>query len=569
MTSPFWMNRTGRELDTTPLPDRASVGRIVACLNVWNDLSALQQSVPLWKSYVDHVIAVDGSYDTIGESLSTDGTREYLHESLESVEIINRAGVSQCEKRNTYLRGQDGDFLFIIDADEHLSNGPALCALPSCDVGWVRIRSPLYTREYGQPRILRWRPNLQYAGRHHWIYDGERLLCTHQYGGPGYIHRPVDVMLSNERNLGRDRARARIKHSHIRSQIQTEAPLAATPRTAMSDSKVGARECLHILNYAYRDDGIAPSRFHTAINRTTPHTSAFFKSRPGPFGVGTQYDARTDAHKLTIATNTADVVHIHTVVSLAVPIKRQVPVVHHHHGSLLRSNAANYMTTARRTGALVLVSNLELLSWTGDYPAFFLPNVVPVGRYLELAQGRMPSNTFRIAHSPTFHERKGTKTFLDVCARLVLQGIPVEPVLIENTSHADTLAIKATCHAAFDSFWLGMQCSGLEAAAMHLPVIAGDPTVRDRYLESFGIVPYTFANDAESLEDAIRRLVDDPDFREQEADRVFEYVTANHDESAVALTYLDYLDMAFDWRASKRQNGALRFQSQIRKEVTV
>ncbi len=46
------------------------------------------------------------------------------------------------------------------------------------------------------------------------------------------------------------------------------------------------------------------------------------------------------------------------------------------------------------------------------------------------------------------------------------QGIDIEPVLIENMEHGAALRLKASCDAVFDSFWLGMQGSGLEGAAM-------------------------------------------------------------------------------------------------------
>lgn len=569
LPSSLWSSLAGRELDVTPIADRASPARVVACLNVWNDQPALIHSVPKWRAFVDHVIVVDGSYGTIGSQSSTDGTLEYLKDTFPSIEILGMAGSSQCEKRTAYLeRGQDGDYLFVIDADEHVLNPQALRNLPNCDIGWVRMRSALYAREYGQPRIFKWRPGLHYAGRHHWMYERDRLFCTHQYGGPCFVHRPTELTLSNERSIGRNATRQSLKRQHLTAQSAEEAPMSSTPRSIMSDSSLGAREALWILNYAYRDDGIAPSRFHSAINRTTPHSSVMFKMRPGPFGVPTQYDARKDGAKLATAIGQADVAHFHGVVSMARQITRPMPHVFHHHGSLLRANAQRYTEEAKRKGALVLVSNLELLSHTGDYPAFFLPNVVPVARYRALAQENASlydsSKMFRIGHSPTHAHRKGTKEFLAACTNLSDRGFNIEPVLMEHQSHADTLFVKTTCHAFFDSFWLGMQCSGLEAAAMGMPVIAGDHTVAARYRQNFGVVPYTFANNQEELEFKISQLIEDESFRLQEADRVNEYVCANHDESAVALTYLDYLDMAFQWRTKKRKNGALNLQSSLR-----
>jgi hypothetical protein len=231
---------------------------------------------------------------------------------------------------------------------------------------------------------------------------------------------------------------------------------------------------------------------------------------------------------------------------------RHVPTVFHHHGSMLRANALDYNRDAKARNVLVLVSNLELLSWTDDLPAKFLPNTVPVARYQQLArETRVPftgASAFRVAHSPSQPHRKGTDQFLAACDRLAKRGVPIQPVMIHGMTHRNALELKATCHAAFDSFWLGIQCSGVEAAAMGMPVIAGDRTVADRYLQHFGQIPYTFADNGEELEQVLFTMVNDAWFRVQEQQRVFQYVVENHDESAVALTYLDYLDAAFNWR---------------------
>lgn len=561
----LWNTHKGRELDATPLFDRALPHRIVGCLNVWNDRDVLRLTVSSWKDVVDHVIVVDGSYDTTGRSeLSTDGTREYLAAVFPSIEFVNRPGVSQCAKRTAYLEhGRVNDYLFVIDADERLIHNRAFDSLPSLEIGWLRIQSTLYAREYGQPRVFKWRPGLRYEGRHHWMYCNDRLFCTHQYGGTGFVHRPLDAVLMNDRSLGRSRERLQVKGVNLRVQHAVEAKLSAAPHTVMSDSAVQAREALHIVNYVFRDDGLAPSRFHTAINRTTPHSSTFFKLRSGPFNAPSQHLA-SNQQSLSVALLSADVVHVHSLTTLAYPPQRRIPLVLHHHGSRLRENAEAFLKEAKLRRAIVLVANLELLSWTGDYPAEFLPNAMPVGRYLSLANHHRTlfdgSRPFRIAHSPTHRQRKGTERFLDVCERLQHRGYPLEVVLIEGVTHERSLEMKASCHAMFDSFWLGIQCSGLEAASMHLPVIAGDHTVATRYKEHFGYVPYTFADTEDELEAAIARLIDDPQFYQDEVTRVFNYVVAHHDESAVALTYLDQLDRAFQWRTTPRKRAGVKVE---------
>ncbi len=559
----IWNLADGRELDATPLPEVMRPTRLVACLNVWNDVAALRRTIDSWRRYVTHIIAVDGAYEHSGHALSTDGTRDFLAR-FPNVTLIDAAGLSQCEKRTRYLRaGQPGDVLFIIDADESVTRPETLAALPSCDVGWVRINSSMYQRQYGQPRLITWRPGLTYRGRHHWIYDAEdRLLCTHQYGGTGYSHRPVDLILDNQRALGRSPERLATKNAHHVREVSREIPLISMPAARMSDMSVATRESLQILMHAYRDDGMAPSRLHTAINRTTPHSSIFFKVRPGPFNVPDQYLTGMHAHQLRMATASADIIHYHGAMSAAVGARPDARVVFHHHGTLFRNNAAEYMAQAKARGALVLLSNLELFSHVGDGRAHFLPNTVPIARYSNLrATSQVPfdgSSPFRIGHSPSKPERKGTDVFLKVCGILKERGLAVEPIVLHNLSHREVLRQKATCHAFFDSFWLGMQCSGIEAAAMGLPVIAGDRTVADRYVAQFGEIPYTYAESEDGLLYALEQMIVSPEWRAIEAARVFRYVRDHHDESAVALRYLDLLDAEFGWRSGNVGNVRTR-----------
>lgn len=549
-----WPAMAGRELGSEQLDHTPAGYRVVACLNVWNDRAALEQTLPTWIDHVDHVIAIDGAYGPF-ESLSDDGTAEFL-KSFPKVAFWHGTRMSQVEKRSQFfeLTGE-GDLLLVVDADEML-HGPlnALRSESRLDVGWVRVSGPLYQRPYGQPRVFRWQPNLHYRGRHHWIYTGDRLLATHQYGGIGFEHRLVSLSIENRRGLGHAIDRADAKQQHASRQLAAEAKLIAAPHTAMSDAKLGRRESLRIVMAAMRDDGLAPSRLHTALNRTTPHSSLLFKAEPGPFGVPEGYSTK-DRALFEKALVDADIVHCHVsfLNTTAVTTKRQAVVIHHH-GTHFRRHVGQLTAEANNRGALVLVSNLELLTYAPD--AEFLPNTVPVARYRRLVNDirrwrvNDATDSFRVAHSPSRREKKGTAEFLRACERLKARGYPITPVLIEQQPHSVSLAVKAACDAAFDSFWLGMQCSGIESAAMGLPVIAGDAQVAERHCQRYGYVPYTFANTEEELEHQLAKLMDDSEYRAAEATRVADHVLEHHDESAVALRYLDLLDQSFGWRTA-------------------
>lgn len=549
---PIWLRADGRDLHSVPLPP-GRWNRVVACLNVWNDFNALRATIGSWYDHVDAVIAVDGAYPTTGAArcASTDGTREFLRDQSKVTLIEARDGgwwSGQNDKRSAYFAQlEDGDLAFVIDADEFVTGAEQLRRIPAIDVGWVQVGSALYARPYSQPRLFGARLGLRYRGRHHWIFAGDELVTTHQYGGRGLVHAAIPMTLRNARGLGHSRDRRQAKRTHSLAQTVVEKDLTSGVAGARSDQTDAARESLRIVTVTGYDAGLAVSRLHSAINLTTPHTSLLFRDRDeGPYGALTQF-TREEVHSLSEAVAGADVLHCHLRLGLVrhdqlASAKR---LVLHHHGSMYRANPGFHQALAEKYRALTLVATLELLQYGR---AEWLPNPMPVARYRRLREELYrPGPVFRVAHSPSKREFKGTDVFLEACEILRAKGVAIEPVLIEGRPHGEGLAMKAQCDAAFDSFWLGIQCSGLEAAAMGMPVIAGDAHVAVEYERIVGHVPYTFA-DERSLVDVLAALVQDQDYRRAEAARVTRYCLEWHDEPAVALRYLDVLDDHFGWR---------------------
>jgi hypothetical protein len=214
-----------------------------------------------------------------------------------------------------------------------------------------------------------------------------------------------------------------------------------------------------------------------------------------------------------------------------------------YHGSVLPGDERRVFVdheTDSRMGAIQFGAR----PYHGRYGvANYLPIPVPVRDYRQLADGYTRREAFRIAHSPTRREIKGTQVFLDACQWLRdTEGLKIEPVLIENLPHGEALTLKASCDATFDSFWLGMQGSGIEAAAMVQPVIAGDPEAAAEAADlNGGRTPWTFANERYALIDVIRRLATDATFYKAEAERVHYYVQRVHDYPVVGARYRDIL----------------------------
>ena len=567
---PEWpWDGAGRELRAV-LPPRRKRPRVVACLNLWNDAPALRDCAPTWLPLVDKVVAVDGVYrETVNATApgSTDGSVELLRRLLPrgvALEIVRPpAGCwpDQLAKRNAYLaRLEPGDLAFVVDADEAVAAEGDLRDFDG-DVGWVRMRVPsTYKRSYNQPRLFRFRPGLEYRGRHHWLWLGDDLVASHQYGGQGFEHRLAPLVMTN---VPDNRPPGRLFQRAAQRAVQSVRESAARALSE-GDGLYHAREALRILQLGTIDPGLVAYRLHTALNVCTPHSSVLgIKSDDNPFEGPRQFGLVEDRLALELAFRDADVVHVHADWFahdvLGIP-DGGVKVIHHHGTMFRRDPAAANRRDAERGASLRLVSNLELTQYAEDVR--FLPNVVPAAAYRRLAEALRPApdgrrrrrrdgpppRPFRVSHSPSKRELKGTDAFLAAVGRLRARGVAIEAVLIERMPHGQALEVKAACDATFDSFWLGMQCSGIEAAAMGQPVLAGDEYVTSRALQEYGYVPWTYAGDGKGLEEALERLATDPAFRADEAARVQGHVFRHHSEPAVALRYLELLDRAVGWR---------------------
>lgn len=338
--------------------------------------------------------------------------------------------------------------------------------------------------------------------------------------------------------------------------------LQCEPGTAHVMAATPQADSLRIVQGTGYDPGNAAYRFHTAVNEYTPHASAFVRymnERNNPFDCPWQYDAREQMPVVRSLLLSADVVHCHIDTRLTQnagmprrPRKGQV-VVKHYHGTQFNGRGQQepdedqvpvVNATQDDMDGFVLVGARLTLCALRPGRIQWLPITVPVDRYAAMVPRERVPGPFRVSHSPTKSLIKGTAAFLEACDRLNARGVAVEPVLIEGKTHAEALRLRATADATFDSFALGIQGSGLEAAAMGQPVIAGDSAVADLYRDHIGYVPYTFANDASALEAIVERLATDAAFRVAEAVRVHDYCRRVHDYKAVAVRYHEILTNA-------------------------
>lgn len=528
-------------------PAAAPAAIVGCCILRASDLPKLLEHAPSWYPAVERAVFVLGSWSQPEGAARLLAVERELRERFPRSVVIQPAGPwpNQSVKRSRYFAEcRPGELAFVIDADEELLEGPsALEAVTrsAFDVGWLAISAaPRYEDPYGQPRLFRIPPEgLCYGERHYWVTtSGGRLVAAHRYGGAGWHHERVPLTLKNE---GGRRTMAHAKQYAWERQVGEHA----------ADHENKMTEALRIVQLTHYDAGLAVYRLHSAINATTRERSIMCSDfADNPLRGPEQFDVR-DRPRVRKLVAEADVVHCHLSyagLEAAGGLRTGQTLVIHHHGTMFRNDPEHWHRMDQKA-QLRLGSTMDLLLRDKTGTLDWLPNPVPVALYRQMRAAalaeRPVSGVIRIAHSPSKPRLKGTEDLTRAVEKLRAKGLPVELELITGVPHAEALWRKASCDLMFDSFWLGIQVSGIEAAAMGMPVIAGDAETAGAYRARLGQVPYTFA-DASTLEAVLEQLVVDVEFRAAEAARVAAYVLAWHDEAAVALRYLDLLAVAIE-----------------------
>jgi hypothetical protein len=306
---------------------------------------------------------------------------------------------------------------------------------------------------------------------------------------------------------------------------------------------------LRVLQLTQYDPGSSVYRYHSAANTVDGVVSAMVRyGDSNPHCSLRQWDGLLHNRTVELLAMTANVIHCHMDYralhhDLRYALRDGQRAAITYHGSVIDGDPTRVMvdhTADERMGAMQFGAR----PYHGRYGVSrYLPIPVPVADYEAAAKGRARGDVLRIAHSPTKRAIKGTTVLLDAVHWLrETEGVRAEVVLIEDMPHGEALRLKATCDVTFDSFWLGMQGSGIEGAAMGQAVIAGDPKAAEEAAAlNGGAVPWTFADERYGLLDVIRRLATDATYCATEAARVREYVGRVHDYRAVGAQYRTYL----------------------------
>jgi hypothetical protein len=331
---------------------------------------------------------------------------------------------------------------------------------------------------------------------------------------------------------------------------------------------------LRSLQLTMYDPGSAAYRYHSAANTAPGGRSVFARfDHTNPHCDLRQLDGDDDERAVLACFDDADVVHVHMNYDAFGRLQRwprpDQLLVRHYHGSNAKLTAAADDESSVFNFALDQEVDAVLIGarlyHTRFHPAMhWLPIPVPAWDYERLAldffvpREHRPNKCWRIAHSPTNSAIKGTMALQVAIDDLRIKGLPIELVLIQGKPHGEALALKATCDITFDSFWLGIQGSGLEGAAMGQAVIAGDPDVKAEYEREIGYCPYTYAKDFSEIGGVLERLLNDDQYRATEAERVQRYVHQVHDYPVVGARYWSIIAQELAKRAGAPKKRAPR-----------
>lgn len=200
-----------------------SLMRIIALINVFNEEKGIARCIESIHDVVDEVWVYDGAYRQYPHQLpySTDRTLE-IASKYPKVKIFETqtAYENQCIKRTKmFENGRKGDYFFKLDADEYVVNPEAIRENLKGDVGWCWTVSNLYEFPVVTARIFKWRAGMHYAGRHHWLYDGNKnFITSDQNMNPKFKHRDTNIKVYNFRDSSApDRLPTKLKFAAVRN----------------------------------------------------------------------------------------------------------------------------------------------------------------------------------------------------------------------------------------------------------------------------------------------------------------------------------------------------------------
>ena len=136
-----------------------------------------------------------------------------------------------------------------------------------------------------------------------------------------------------------------------------------------------------------------------------------------------------------------------------------------------------------------------------------------------------PGAKLRIGHSPSDRAAKGSDIIIAAVKRLAAK-LPADLVLIEDMTHSEALAIKATCDIGVDQVGqLGYGISALEWLAMGVPVAT---CIADNMKKQVTDHPFVEINEGD-IGSQLEKLVTDKALRQRLGAQGRQWLERNHD----------------------------------------
>lgn len=248
------------------------------------------------------------------------------------------------------------------------------------------------------------------------------------------------------------------------------------------------------------------------------------------FPMDIYWDRKSEASIKELAEQ-ADLIHLNNSHVAYRRFRLKKPALLHHHGSMFRNDPAAMFAIAKHYRMAQAVSTPDLLQ-SDPKLLHWLPTAYPVDelRAYGEANRREPDGRIRIVHAPTNRVLKHTDLFIRTVRELILEGLPIDLVVVENKTWAECLAEKAKADIVFDQLAYGYGCNSVEAWALGIPVISGsDPWTAEWMRKTWGDTPYAEADET-MLKPVIEEMVGSEDMRADFVARGDEHVRQYHDE---------------------------------------
>ena len=333
-------------------------------------------------------------------------------------------------------------------------------------------------------------------------------------------------------------AKSQVIPSNARNQgggVWAELPLLSPVRPRSDGDR------LSILLLSYWDLCEIHYQLQQDINATTPHRAISIVHGDNWIHYRYNYLAtnETDMAFTTQLASEADVIHIneyHNYRQIRTLAGHPRMVVHHH-GVEYRKNWKFLEPLELDAGYTRLVSTFDLLEYS-ECPEtlLWLPSPIRINEIQRMFPHRPKGlkAPWRIAHAATIRANKGTDRFLTACASLQTKGLNIEPILIENRQHAESLWMMSQCDVYFGSLFFDLGAASYEAMAIGMPVLCytSDYALMEWRKLYPRALPFQYVT-ADTLEAELERMIVDANHWATMAARGEKHVKKYHDTKVV------------------------------------